>query len=312
MKSLPYSALVASLLTLGCLCTAAEEVRTATRSSATYSITTDSLDSGGARLSSASYTVNAGAGALGALAINATSPTVADKGGYIGQLYDIKGFALDANPMTIDEKGTRQLTAGQLLDDGTKLAISPSSVSWSIASGPLTSISTGGLATAGNVYQSTLATVQGSYNGNTGSLSLTVLNVDNDNFGSYAGDGIDDAWQVQYFGQPPNANAGPNVDFDGTGQTNLFKYVAGLNPLDGSRFTLSIENVAGQPGQERLIFSPLGSGRTYVVEASSQLVNPSWSPLAQSTFIDSGNVRTVTDLNALPAPKYYRVQISKP
>lgn len=53
-------------------------------------------------------------------------------------------------------------------------------------------------------------------------------------------DGIDDSWQVQYFGQPPNPLAAPNADADGTGQNNLFKFIAGLNPLDGSRFTLSI------------------------------------------------------------------------
>jgi len=48
-----------------------------------------------------------------------------------------------------------------------------------------------------------------------------------DNFRSYAGDGLLDGWQVQYFGQN-NPKAGPSVDATGTGQTNLFKCVAGL------------------------------------------------------------------------------------
>ena len=122
-------------------------------------------------------------------------------------------------------------------------------MAWSVASGPLTGISASGLATAGIVYQDTAATAQGSYLGDTGTLALTVRNVNTDDFGMYAADGIDDAWQVQYFGLN-NPNAAPNVDFDHTGQTNLFKYIAGLNPLDGSRFTLSIAPVAGQPAQK--------------------------------------------------------------
>ena len=54
-----------------------------------------------------------------------------------------------------------------------------------------------------------MALAQGSYAGSTGSLNLTVLNVNQDNFGSYAGDGIGDDWQVQYFGLPSNPAAGP-------------------------------------------------------------------------------------------------------
>jgi len=49
---------------------------------------------------------------------------------------------------------------------------------------------------------------------------------------------------VQFFGQPPNLLAAPGVDVSGTGQTNLFKYAAGLDPLDpNSRFTLTIAPV---------------------------------------------------------------------
>ena len=77
------------------------------------------------------------------------------------------------------------------------------------------------------------------YAGNTGTLALSVLNVNTDDLPGYLGDGIDDAWQVQYFGLN-NPQAAPTVDADGTGQTNFFKHIAGLNPLDpNSRFSLS-------------------------------------------------------------------------
>ena len=59
-----------------------------------------------------------------------------------------------------------------------------------------------------------MALVQGIYAGSTGSTNLTVLNVNPDNFGIYAGDGVGDTWQVQYFGLPPNPAAGPLLDPD--------------------------------------------------------------------------------------------------
>ena len=71
--------------------------------------------------------------------------------------------------------------------------------------------------------------------------------------GPYAGGGIPDSWLVQYFGLPPNPNAAPTADFTGTGQNNLFKYVAGLDPTNpASVFVLKVANVAGQPTQKLL------------------------------------------------------------
>jgi len=155
---------------------------------------------------------------------------------------------------------------------------------------------------------------QAVYFGQTLTIDLTVLDTIPDNFGSYAGDGLDDAWQVQYFGLPPNALAGPNVDADGTGQTNLFKYVAGLNPTDPtSRFTLNIQPVPGEPTQTNLIFSPLVAGRTYTVVARTDLTTVGgWTAINASAPSDDGTQRTITDLSATGPTKFYEVQITKP
>ena len=222
------------------------------------------------------------------------------------------GLTLNAASLNVNEGATVQLAAWQLLDDTSLLAVPAASVAWSVASGPLTGISASGLATAGIVYQNTAATAQGSYLGNTGTLGLTVVNVNPDNFGAYAGDGMDDAWQVQYFGQPPNANAGPTADFDHTGQTNLFKYIAGLNPLDGSRFTLSIAKVPGQPLQRNLTFDPVVAGRSYRVTSKLDLNDPAWNVITVSLPTDNGTTRTVSDLNATQEIKFYRIEITKP
>ena len=160
--------------------------------------------------------------------------------------------------------------------------------------------------------QNTIATAKGIYAGNTGTRALTVLSVNTDDLPGYVGDGIDDAWQVQYFGLN-NPVAAPTVDADGTEQTNLFKYIAGLNPLDpNSRFTLAIQPVAAQPGRRNLVFSPRFPDRTYIVKSKTDLAAVTWNPLSSSTFTDNGQERTVTDLNATDALRFYHVEITKP
>ena len=285
----------------------------APRNSASYSILSDTVDAAGTRATSANYS-NAGSASSIAGISTVAAPAEIAKSGYIGQLYDLAGLIVNSATPTVNEGASLQLGAWQLLDDATFLAVPAPSVVWSVASGPLTGIDASGLATAGIVYQDSAATAQGVYLGQTGTLGLTVKNVNLDDFGAYAGDGIDDAWQVQYFGPPPNANAGPAVDFDGTGQTNLFKYIAGLNPLDAnSRFTLSIQSVPGQPAQRNLIFAPRLSGRTYTVTSRPALATGSYAPLANpSAPSDAGPQRTITDLGAGGAAKFYRVEITKP
>lgn len=125
------------------------------------------------------------------------------------------------------------------------------------ASGPLT-VGVSGVATAGAVYQNTAATAQGIHLGFTGMLGLTVVNTLPDNFGTYAADGLTDAWQVQYFGEG-NPQAAPGVDADGDLQNNLLEFRAGYVPtnslsllttraltLGGPTFTMELSRV--QPG----------------------------------------------------------------
>ena len=289
---------------------------TRTTASGDYSITAESSEAGGGKIKGGPgdiYRIDSSIGGVVGLAV-ASSPLVALKAGYAGQLYDATALVVSAAPATVNETATRQLSGVQLLDDSTLLTVSAAAINWSVFSGPITSISAAGLAMAGTVFQNTQATVQGAFGGFNGSLNLTVLDSIADNFGAYAGDGVGDDWQVQYFGAPPNANAGPNVDFDGTGQTNLFKYIAGLNPLDAkSRFILTIQSVPGQPGQRNVIFAPRLTDRTYTVTSKPGLASGSYVPLTNpSAPSDSGPQRTITDLSASGAVKFYRVEITRP
>ncbi len=291
---------------------AARNLHAGARTSASYAVAADTTDAAGRRTTSASYTQDASAGAVAGLATG-TAPAAVAQSGYAAQLTEAGSITLTAAPAEVGEGATTQLAMWQVLDDASILAIPAASVAWSIAGGPLTGVSTGGVVTAGPVWQDTSATVQGVCLGQTLTLGLVVKNVSLDNFGTYAADGMDDAWQMQYFGAN-NPAAAPHADVSGTGQTNLFKYLAGLNPLDpNSRFTLSIRSVPGQPAQKQLIFAPRLTDRTYTVTSRPALSTGGYAPLANpSAPSDSGPQRTITDLGAGSAATFYRVEITKP
>ena len=287
------------------------------RTSQNYSIATETTDSGGSRGTSGAggnYTNSGSISTVTGIA-SITSPAEVAKAGYIGQLFDVTDLQLNsASPTnTVNEGATLQLAAFQLLDDATFLAVPAASVAWSVVSGPLTGINASGLATADLVYREAFATAQGIFGGfPPKTLTLRVEDVDCDNYREYAGDGICDDWQVLYFGLPPNPLAGPAVDFDGTGQTNLFKYIAGLNPLDGSRFTLTLAPVPGQPAQRNIIFTPRLTDRSYAVTFKTDLNAATWTPLPGGIVNDNGQQRTVTDPSASGAKKFYHIEITKP
>lgn len=276
---------------------------------------TSVLDGGGQRTSGSvtATVVNDGSlGGIGGISTASGAVTVTAKHDYVGQLYDVLAVAIDASPTSVGESGTRQLFAAAGMDDATALILAPSELDWSVLSGPLSGIDGAGLATAETVYEDTAAVAQGDYVGLTGTLGLTVLDTIPDNFGSYAGDGIDDDWQFQFFGLD-NSDAAPLLDPDGDGQHNLYEFVAGLIPTDPfSRFSLSTGPVPGQPDQAQVVFDPIVADRTYTVVTSSDLVSGSWVPLIGGSASDNGDQRTVIDPSASGPRKFYSIKIEKP
>ena len=140
-----------------------------------------------------------------------------------------------------------------------------------------------------------------------------MLNVNTDDLPGYNGDGIDDDWQVQYFGIG-NPNAAPGIDADFDGQDNEFEFTAGVIPNDPtSRFLLTPTPVPNQPGQVNLVISPRLPDRTYTVKTSLTLGSgASWDDLTTFTIFDDGLTRTITDTAATGAAKFYHVEITEP
>lgn len=121
-------------------------------------------------------------------------------------------------------------------------------------------------------------------------------------------------WQLQYFGCTNCAEAAPTADVTGTGQNNLFKYVAGLDPTNpASVFVLQIASVTGQPSQQNLLYNPVAIGRTYTVQFNTGMLTNGWSSLGgYGGPVTNGSQVTVTDLNATQTNKFYRVSITLP
>ena len=281
------------------------------RTSASYSILAETADTGGLRTTSANYTSDGSAGGVAGISTVALPAQIA-KHGYVAQLFEITDFVINAAAPSVAEADTLQLGAWQLLDDATYLSVAPTEVTWEVVVGPITGISAEGVASAGLVYQDTLATVRGTLGTDDYAIGITVLDTLPDNFGLYAGDGLGDGWQVQYFGLE-NPLAAPAQNPDGDAHDNYFEFIAGLDPTNAnSVFRLRIENVAGQPAQKRLIFSPRLTDRAYVVKMRPSLLTGSYLPLVSFTFSDSGPERTVTDLNATGSAKFYTVEITRP
>ena len=131
------------------------------------------------------------------------------------------------------------------------------------------------------------------------------------------GDGIPDWWTTQYFGHASgqsNDLSRASDDASGTGQNNLFKYVAGLDPTNAaSVFRLSIEAVSGEPTQKRVVFSPCLSNRIYdVLFRTNLLDSSSWTNVTDAATYDGGMERKVTDQGATENSKFYRIRITAP
>jgi PKD repeat protein len=122
------------------------------------------------------------------------------------------------------------------------------------------------------------------------------------------------AWQLQYFGSTNSSQAQPTADADGTGQNNLFKYIAGLNPTNpASVFVFNVASVPNQSTEENLVFSPAVAGCTYTPLFSTNLLNGSWAPLTTGTSpVTNGTQVTITDTNATLPQGFYQIEISGP
>jgi len=240
-----------------------------------------------------------------------TTGGVQHKANFIGQLYDFVQLIVEADPEKVNEGETRQLSAAVVLDDETLLVPDNTEVQWSILSGPLVEISDAGVVSADRTFQDTSATVRGEFREQEATLSLLVLETEDDNFGAYAGDGLGDAWQVSFFGLPPNADASPGANPDGDVHDNRFEFLTGYDPTDPSDFfTFSVVSLAGP--KATLELSKIVPGTRYRIERSRDLATTDpWTEFLNLTTAAEVTNRQVTDTNASGAHWFYRIGVEE-
>lgn len=283
-------------------------------SSARFELNQEADAGSGGPIANAGSTVVANTSTGGSFSGGVSSVTTSgfvSKPNYIGQLYDVGSVAVTASPTTVNESETRQLAAIATMDDGTTLANLAETI-WTVDEAAILEVDASTfIATAGIVYEDTLSTVEASIFGTTGSLALTVLNTALDNYPGYGGDGLDDGWQVQYFGAVPVPEAAPDQNPDGDRFNNADEFLTGFSPVDSNDF-LRLTPAGFASGVATLRINKVIPGRLYTIKADTELsgsfsetVGSSYSYLVEETDT------LLFDNNANETRKFYILEVSE-
>jgi hypothetical protein len=171
-------------------------------------------------------------------------------------------------------------------------------------------------ATSVNGFANWIATVSGLAVGTnqltavaTNNVGGTVTNVSHVIYASGSfdgnGDGLPDAWQLQYFNCVTCPQAAPGADPDGDGMSNLQEYLAGTDPTNnGSGFRIT--SIIAQGNDMRVTWM-CGSGRTNVLQTTTSLL-VSYSNVSQNIVL-TGTTTNYLDIGASTntVPRLYRV-----
>jgi Tol biopolymer transport system component len=121
------------------------------------------------------------------------------------------------------------------------------------------------------------------------------------------GDGIPDLWMMHYFGHPTGVASDLSLagdDADGTGMSNLQKYLAGLDPTNpASVLSLQIAVQIALPNNAILSW-PAVPGKNYQVQFKNDLNDAVWSEIPGATIV---GLKGTVSIPAGPSTRFYRV-----
>ena len=122
--------------------------------------------------------------------------------------------------------------------------------------------------------------------------------------GDSDGDGMDDDWEIAYFGDLSHDGT---ADTDGDGMTDLQEFLAGTNPT-GNTSVLQCLGVASSQGITSVYWSAV-PGRSYRVEYKDDLNAAAWTALVSQATATSGTGSVIDSSAGLTRHHFYRVAL---
>ena len=251
--------------------------------------------------------------------------------GLLGTEVTPNGVVLFSDAESVDEGAATALEALFENDDQTYTVIRGKAVQWEIdgPADPVAETHPRASVQTQTVMKDERVTISVKVDGLQTTASLGVQNINSDDFGIYAEDGIDDAWQVNHFGLT-NAEGMPNKDPDADGLTNAEEFEQGSDPLvaavtDPTPTETEADPLETEVGSEPPSLEPLIKGfhqrsdGSYVMivvaspeasltlEMSSTLEPGSWIEL-ETVAISSSGEASIEITNDASRQAFYRLR----
>jgi len=123
--------------------------------------------------------------------------------------------------------------------------------------------------------------------------------------GDSDGDGMDDDWEMAFFGTLARDGKG---DFDRDGATDLQEFLAGTDPTNTNSVLRAMTLTALGSGTTT-VFWPAVSGKTYRVFYKDDVAVGTWTELAGPVILDGSTARILDQTAAGHTRRFYRVVV---
>jgi len=122
--------------------------------------------------------------------------------------------------------------------------------------------------------------------------------------GDSDGDGMDDDWEIAYFGNLSRNGLG---DFDGDGQSDLQEFRAGTDPTNAGSILRAIA-VTPLNGKATVVWNAI-PGRSYRVEYKQNVDDPSWAVVSGEVRINGSTGSMEDPSSSADTHRFYRVAV---
>jgi Tol biopolymer transport system component len=116
-------------------------------------------------------------------------------------------------------------------------------------------------------------------------------------------DGLDDTWEMAYFGNLDRDGSG---DFDGDGLTDREEYRAGTDPTNQGSVLRALL-LAPVGGSQTTLVWPGKAGRQYKVQFKRSVNDADWTDLTTTITLNGNVASAVDDQAGLDAARFYRI-----